>query len=201
MNESKTILIVILVAILLLYIVGIVYLVVKYVVPSNQNHYQNINNNQSQPVAAPVVVPVVDTPACEVSSGQTEFFRKSVEHAEKVLMGNVYLDAYKYGSAVDLTKLDSVTKQSIIVSMKYMMIDPVGSRNIEERFRIIRDQENVPLWFVILHEAINKLIPTENVISKLSDEALLAEVEKRKLNQPLYNNSEGATIIPINRVA
>lgn len=200
MNESKTILVIILVAVLLLYITGIVYLLVRYVIPGNQNQTSNMNNNQIQPIVVPAVS-VIDMPACEIKSPQTEFFKQSIDHAEKVLMGKVYLDAYKYGSAVDLTKLDDDTKKAIVVSMKYMMIDPISSRNIEERFRLIRDQENVPLWFVILHEAINKLIPTENVISKLSDEALLAEVEKRKLNQPIYNNSEGATIIPINRVA
>lgn len=180
MNENKTILIIILVSILLLYVTGIVYLIVRYVVPTGKN---NVEGNSSE---AGHSTSLMDDIGCELKSPQTEFFKKSARHAEKILMGNVFLDGYKYGGAVDLTKLDDNTKRSIIITMKYMMIDPIGSKNIEERFGIIRDQENVPMWFVILHQAINKLIPSE---------------DSRSQYQPINYNSEGATIIPINRVA
>lgn len=184
MNESKTILIIILVAVLLLYVTGIIYLIARYVVPARNNHVQSTGIHSASEINHPGSF--MDSIGCDLKSPQTEFFKKSARHAEKILMGNVYLDGYKYGGAVDLTKLDDNTKRSIMIAMKYMMIDPISSRNIEERFGVIRDQENVPLWFVILHEAINKLIPAE---------------EYRSEYRPTNYSSEGATIIPINRVA
>jgi len=127
---------------------------------------------------------------------QTSFFAKSIDHAEKVLMGKVYLDGYKYGSSIDLTRLDDATKKSAIISMKHMMIDPVGARNIEQRLRIISEQEKQPLWFVILHEAIRKLIPIDSNlnVSQISDEALEAEVERRK------KQTDEGNVVSINKV-
>ena len=193
--DSKRILYILIVLVIVLYLSGFIYLMVSYLSNRkrkedmyaqnmmilmsmiNNNNNNNQNNNQTS----------LSQSSCNIDSPQTEFFKKSMEHAEKVLMGNVYLDGYRYGSGIDLTKLNDDTKRSIIISMQYMMIEPITSRNIEHEFRLISEQENVPLWFVILHRGIKKLIPIE-----LSDES-------SKLNQ--QDNSNGAKIIPIYQVA
>jgi len=161
------------------------------------NNMNNTANNQSQNNAIANTKSISEQ-SCEVSP-QTNFFAKSIDHAEKVLMGKVYLDGYKFGSSIDLTRLDDATKKSAIIAMKYMMIDPIGARNIESRFRAIAESENVPLWFVILHESIKKLIPKDDNlnVTQISNEALEAEVERRKLKE----KDGGGKVVSINNVA
>lgn len=179
----------------LLSVFSFTYLMVAYVAPAvrgrrRKNKIQNMNNQNKNTVVQP---------SCELNSPQTQFFKDSVKKAEEVLMGNVYLDGYKYGSPVDLTKLNAETKNQIVVAMNFMMIDPIASRTMEDKFRLIVEQENVPLWFVILHEAIKKLIPIEHnpSVSELSNEALMAEIERRNLK----HTSDDSKVVSINKVA
>lgn len=215
--DTRKLLFIILVLILVLYLSGFAYLMVAYVskrrkqdeLQQNMMNMMNLNmmntmnsmmnnmNNQQPKIAT------VQTPSCDMNSPQTDFFKKSVIHAEKVLYNNVFLDAYKHRHSVDLTKIDEATKKSIVVAMQYMMIDPINSKSVEQTFRMISEQENVPLWFVILHEGIKKIIPLENA-SQLTDEELLAELEKRKLErdkQDKQKATDGGTIVSINQVA
>jgi hypothetical protein len=167
--------------------------------PNTNNHI--IDKGNAQPIL-PNEIPIIK-PSCDADSPQTNFFAKSIDHAEKNLTGKIYLDGYRYGGAMDLTRIDDNTKKSIIIAMKYMMIDPVGARDVEQKFRLISEQENVPLWFVILHESIKKLIPIDNhpSITQISIGTLLAEIERRKAKQVEETNAEGSKIVSINNVA
>ena len=170
---------------------------------NNMNTPNNhiIDKGNAQPIL-PNEIPIIK-PSCDADSPQTNFFAKSIDHAEKNLTGKIYLDGYRYGGAMDLTRIDDNTKKSIIIAMKYMMIDPVGARDVEQKFRLISEQENVPLWFVILHESIKKLIPIDNhpSITQISIGTLLAEIERRKAKQVEETNAEGSKIVSINNVA
>jgi len=212
--ETKNLLLLILILVFVIYLSAFAYVMVAYVAPMSKkrqedNQVQNImnnmmmnnllsmmnnQNNQNHNKATPL------QSSSEMDSPQTVFFKKSVDHAEKVLFENVFLDGYRYRRSVDLTKIDDTTKKSIVVAMKYMLIDPINSRSIEQTLRSMSEQESVPLWFVVLHEAIRKLIPIENV-TQLTDEELLAEIDNRKLNKIPQDNSGRGKVIPINQVA
>ena len=129
--ETKNIIYIVLVILLVLYISFFIYVLTVYVIPNakkkqddSQSQMQNImnmaminminnmqNNNQNK-------IPVIEeTSSCDTGSPQTDFFKESVKKAETVLMGNLFLDGYKYGNAVDLSELDDNTKKSIIVEI------------------------------------------------------------------------------------
>lgn len=196
--------IILLVSIIILQIVTISNFKKKKLAEENQKQdifnlmMMNVLNNMNNSNPNNPNTSLTPAQSCELDSPQTSFFAKSIDHAEKVLMGKVYLDGYKYGNAIDLTRLDDATKKSAIIAMKYMMVDSVSARNIEQKFRQMSEQENVPLWFVILHESIKKLIPIDyNLnVSQISDEILEYEIERRKL---IHNS--GGNVVPINKVA
>jgi hypothetical protein len=183
---------------LVLYLSGFIFVMVAYVAPAVR-HRRKSKSNSVASASAAVIFPVATT--CTMPTNQTTFFRDSTEVAKKNLFGKMFLDGYKYGSAVDLTKLDDATKQQISTAMDFMMIDPITSRTIENNFRAISETENVPLWFVILHESIKKLIPVQMGIKpnlqNLSDEELKAELRKRNAEE----NTENPKIVSINKVA
>lgn len=153
--ENRTILIVVLVAVLLLYTIFFAYILVRYVMP-RQNAMPSISNDS------------VDTSRESVdfnSPYQTDFFKKSSEHATKVLFGKSFDPQYGesnyYGNKlIDVVnKLNDETKQSIIIAIKYFSIEPSQTRFNEQMFRSMSDQEKVPLWFVVLREAVKKVVP------------------------------------------
>lgn len=208
--ENRPILNIILVSILVLYVFVFIYVLVVYVIPKvKKDNEQRIGNIRPQSEAhLDVISPVATEPpsSCSVPStlpatNNTDFFIESVKHAEKTLYGKMFLEGYRYGYSVDLTRLDEETKKSIVITMQYMMIDPLTAKNNEHNLRLISQQEGVPLYFVILHSAIKKLIPVQNkpVVTDLSDNELLLELERRNLNFPLVH--EENKIVSINKVA
>lgn len=126
---------------------------------------------------------------------QTDFFMKSVNHAEDVLKTKMILDKYKYGNFMDLTKVDNQTKQAIVIAIKYMSIEPVKAKAIEQQYRSVSETEKVPLWFVILHEAIKKVMSSNE--EQVSEFVNLTEIKSAEVSSSSYEPK----IIPIGKVA
>lgn len=102
---------------------------------------------------------------CSPTNFNTDFFKKSVEHAEKVLYAD---NSIKNGEQINfgtplfdmISTLNESTKKSITIAIKSMTIEPINARNLERQFRTSADQEKVPLWFIVLREAVKKVIPS-----------------------------------------
>ena len=153
-------LIIIIAAIVILYIILLTYIITQIVV---------IKNNQNLLYQSPIQNNVSETCDINTSSScnfsQTEFYKKSVDHAEKVLFGKVFDPQYGesnfYGNRLidTINKINNETKQSVIIAIKYFSIEPSQARNNEQLFRTMSQQEGVPLWFIILREAVKKAVP------------------------------------------
>lgn len=133
--------------------------------------------------ASPVISVTKNSIISDSRNAQTDFYNSSVQYAEKVLWNNASLDGYRYGSRVELSKLNDATKKSISNAMQYLIVEGTSPRYVEQEFRTISEQENVPLWFVILHEAVKKLIPMQNKadVHRLSTEELVKEIARRNI--------------------
>lgn len=96
---------------------------------------------------------------------QTNFFNDSAEHAKQVLFGKHFIQEYGepqyYGNKLlDVVhKLNTPTKENIIIAIKSMCIEPGACRQNERLFRSMAEQEKVPIWFMILREAVKKVVP------------------------------------------
>lgn len=96
---------------------------------------------------------------------QTEFYNKSMQHAENILFGKAfdpqYGEAHYYGNKLMdvIGKLNDDAKKSIVIAMKYFSIEGTQARANEQTFRIMAVQEKVPVWFIILREATMKAVP------------------------------------------
>lgn len=162
MNENKTITNIILISLLVLFLSGFIFIMVAYVVPAVRNrrkkgNHLSVSGEQSSEIQA--------SASCGINSSQTDFYKKSVEHAEKVLFGKAFDPQYGetnfYGNKLidTINKINNETKQSVIVAIKYFSIEPAQARANEQLFRNMSQQEGVPLWFVILREAVKKAVP------------------------------------------
>lgn len=151
MSKLETILIVFVLFILVTYIGFMSYLMFKLYM-DNKNAKATIDPKENIDLN-------VNSPY------QTEFFNKSATYAEKVLFGKVFIQEYGepsyYGNKlIDvINRLNQETKRSIVVAIKYMTIEPASSRNNERLFRVMAEQEKVPVWFIILREATKKVVP------------------------------------------
>lgn len=152
--ENKTLINVLLIATLTMYILFFVYLIARYVIkraPSSVNRDKDLIDKNS--------IDISDSPY------HTEFFNKSVQHANKILFGKEfdpqYGQANYYGnSLIDIIgKLNNETKESTVIAIKYFSIEPSQARQNEQTFRMIAEREQVPLWYVILREAVKKSAP------------------------------------------
>lgn len=149
MSRFEIILILFIVVILIAYLSFISYLMIKI---------YSANNVQNKTAATGELQNTAP-------NFQTDFFKKSADHSEKVLFGKTFIQEYGepgyYGNKLldVIYKLNDETKRSIVTSIKYMAIEPAAARNNEKAFRVISEQEQVPLWFVILREATKKVIP------------------------------------------
>ena len=159
MNENKTITNIILISLLVLYLSGFIFIMVAYVVPAVRGRRRKKEDgSQSVPIANN------QTPIT-CSSSNTDFYKKSVEHAESILFGKIvdpqYGEQNYYGNKLidTINKINNETKQSVIIAIKYFSIEPSQARANEQLFRTMSQQEGVPLWFVILREAVKKAVP------------------------------------------
>lgn len=146
------ILTIILISILLIYILFFTYLFFKYVIYKNNVEKKEIIKEEV-------------LPGCIKSRNNTEFYNRSIEYAEKVLQGREFNPQYGepnfYANKLidTINKINQDTKSSVIIAIKYFSIEPAQARATEELFRSMADQEHVPLWFIILREAMKKAVP------------------------------------------
>lgn len=166
MSRIEIILIVLLAIILVAYLSFVAYIIYKI-------RYERKEQKSADPSSLSHLSSSVDLN----SPYQTDFFNKSAEHAEKVLFGKQFIQEYGepgyYGNKLldVIHKLNDETKRSVIIAIKYMCIEPRACRNNERTFRAMAEQEKVPLWFLILREAVKKVVPefTEEKITVQSD--------------------------------
>lgn len=153
MNENKTILTIILVSVLVIYVLFFSYIMIRYVARSGSAEKKDDADSSGS------------KNKLSLSPHQTDFYNKSVEHAEKVLFGKAfdpqYGEANYYGNKLMdiIGKINNETKQAIVLAIKYFSIEPNQARVNEQTFRMMASQEKVPLWFVILREATKKAVP------------------------------------------
>lgn len=149
MSKNLTIILIVVLVVLILANLGLLaWLVVQL---------NKIKNRSANPSADQV--PLSCSPTYN-----TDFFINSVALAEKVLQGdNSVKNGEKYSGTPlfdIISTLNDNTKKSVIIAIKSMSIEPVTARNIEKQFRYMAEQEKVPLWFIILREAVKKVVPT-----------------------------------------
>lgn len=154
MSRLEYILIFFLLIILIAYLSFIGYIVYKTHARSIGYREDDIDLKKDAPYAIDINSPY-----------QTDFFNKSAEHAERVLFGKIHIQEYGepqyYGNElIDMTKkLNEETKKSIVIAIKYMCIEPISCRDNEKSYRVIAEQEKVPIWFIILRQAMKKVVP------------------------------------------
>lgn len=157
MQRLEIILLIILVILLISYVSFLAYVAYKIhgsIKSNTEGSVSTINSKASVPISIDINSPY-----------QTDFFNKSAEYSEKVLFGKQVIQEYGepqyYGNnLLDIIhKLNDETKKRIIIAIKYMCIEPVACRNNERAFRMIAENEHIPLWFIILKEAVKKVIP------------------------------------------
>ena len=94
---------------------------------------------------------------------QSNFFKKSMMHAENVIRGIINADDYtkedKQGSDIirSFMYLGDDEKNKLLTSLNYYQSDPMIYSESEKEFRKISAQKQIPLWIVILQGAMNKL--------------------------------------------
>lgn len=99
------------------------------------------------------------------SPWQTDFLNQSSEHAEKILFGKVFIQEYGepqyFGNKLldVISKLNDETKIAVVIAMKSTCLSPDSCRTNEQLFRAMAEQEKVPAWFIILREAVKKVVP------------------------------------------
>ena len=158
MGENKTIITVILIGLFGIYLSAFTFIMVVYVAPAVRNRRKNSNrlsvsdNNQ-----------IKTSITC--SSSNTDFYKKSVQHAENILFNKIvdaqYGEQNYYGNNLidTINKLNNETKKSVTLAMQYFSIEPIQARANERLFVMMREQEGVPLWFIILRESVKKAVP------------------------------------------
>lgn len=157
--ENKTIQNIILISLLVLYLSGFVFIMVAYVVPSVRARRRRKEDGSQTTQTANSQTPIT------FSSSNTDFYKKSVEYAEKILFVKIvdpqYGETNFYGNKLidTISKINNETKQSAIIAIQYFSIEPSQARVNEQLFRAMSQQEGVPLWFIILREAIKKVVP------------------------------------------
>lgn len=99
---------------------------------------------------------------------QSDFFKKSIAHAENVIKGIIGADEYakedRQGSDVirRFMYLTDAEKKSLLTSINYYQSDPMIYSEAEKEFRRISSQRMIPLWVAILDDAMNKNIDQVN---------------------------------------
>ena len=160
MNENKAITNIILISLLVLYLSGFIFIMVAYVVPAVRGRRKKKNQASVIGEQANEIQTLI---TC--SSSNTDFYKKSVEHAEKLLFGKIvdpqYGEQNYYGNNLidTINKLNNETKKSVTIAIQYFSIEPIQARANERLFVMMREQEGVPLWYIVLREAVKKAVP------------------------------------------
>lgn len=150
MENNKTVLNIILISVLTIYVFFFSYLIVRYVIPKNSKKKKEKKKEDRLNLQSPY---------------QTDFFNESIKYAERVLFGKEFIPEYGqpdfYANKLldTVNKLNEDTKKSVIIAIKSNCLEPGACRNNERLYRNMAEQEQVPVWYMILREAIRKVMP------------------------------------------
>lgn len=93
---------------------------------------------------------------------QSDFFKKSMTHAENVIKGLISADEYakedRQGNDIirKFMYLNDEERKALLNSINYYQSDPIVYSEAEREFRRISQQKMIPLWIAILDDAMNK---------------------------------------------
>lgn len=114
---------------------------------------------------------ISDPILCNTDKG---FFQSSADHAQKVLSGKIaiisetnYAENKKVINAVN--DMDGVTKK-----LTSLAIIDLTKKNNEAWLRSLADQSGTPLWFIILREAVRKVVPDFYMVQNNSSGKVIA---------------------------
>lgn len=113
------------------------------------------NNETSKPIQN------ITSPAYRENM-QSDFFMRSISHAENVAKGNIdatdYITENKQGSYVvhNLKLLNEKERNDLCNCINYYLSDPMLLSDTEKMCRTISVTEHLPLWIAILREAMRK---------------------------------------------
>lgn len=160
-SRLELILILFLVMVVIIYLTLVGYIIYNIYLKNSSSGSSSTTQSGSKPIES-----------IDINSPfQTDFFNKSAKYAEEVLFNKVFIKEYGeanyYGNKLMdvIHKLNDDTKRSIVIAIKYMTIEPSTARQNERMFRMIAEQEKVPVWFIILREAAKKVVPDFSVQS------------------------------------
>lgn len=154
--NNRTVLISFAVALLVLYVLMFVMLIV---VMNRTSAQAGSANGQTLKPETKETLPTLST------SSLTDFFNRSLQHAQKVLYGSepfvpVAGNSQSWLIALAL-KMNEDTKAQVGRALQYGLIQPTVAQADETRLRGLAIQQNVPLWFSILADAVNKVVPMQ----------------------------------------
>lgn len=150
MENNKTVLNIILISVFTIYVFFFTYLIVRYVLPKTSKKKKAKAKEEKLNLQSPY---------------QTEFFNESIKYAERVLFGKEFIQEYGqsgfYANKLldTVNKLNEDTKKSVIIAIKSNCLEPGACRNNERLYRNMAEQEQVPVWYIILREATRKVMP------------------------------------------
>lgn len=164
-------------------LVGINILLILYILFSKkQPIVVNVNNgtvpNQNKSNSFSPNSPAYQPSQCngrqansELPTSQSDFFTKSIQFATDYLKSNSDFDIHSVPESaqkvLNSTKiLSEQVKQNIITAMNYFSVDVINANQTENNFRAMSTNEKIPLWIIIMREAIVKVVPDLNVKSE-----------------------------------
>lgn len=93
-------------------------------------------------------------------SPQSDFFKRSMTHAEEVIKGNISLNGFLQGNGKEIILLfmllNDAEKKKLLQTINYFQSDPLIYADTENEFRRVSIQSKLPIWLVILSEAMKK---------------------------------------------
>lgn len=117
-----------------------------YQFPTYQQQAMPMHNMQSMPQA----------------SMQSDFFKRSIAHAENVINGSMSIDEYASGNkpGSDIARafmyLSGSERQSLVPALNYYQSDPFVYSEAEREFRASNIKTRIPLWLLIIQDSMKK---------------------------------------------
>lgn len=93
-------------------------------------------------------------------NSKSDFFTRSMAHAEDVVAGAIPITGSFTGGGESIIHsfmiLNDTEKKKIMQTMNFFQSDPLIYSDIEDEFRRISVQDRLPIWLVILSEAMKR---------------------------------------------
>lgn len=129
---------------------------------------------------------------------QTDFFNRSLQYAQKVLWGKEPFtpiagnsESWLVGLAL---KMNKSTKEQVNGALQYSLMEPATAQSTETRLRTLAINQGVPLWFAILANAVNKVVPMQLAGTLSLPSAVAGANSPQQPELPTANVSTNKTI-------